>query len=339
MKKSEVIAILFQALQKNRGDQLWLPQREKGLAFAPTNIALCKYWGKRDDELNLPMTSSLSVALPDKGAMTNLTPHAGSADVIKLNGQLVSDKHEFALRICEFLNLFRPRQQWFLQIDIAMNIPVAAGLASSACGFASLVSALNDLFNWQLSKRDLSILARLGSGSAARSLWMGFVEWHAGIQADGMDCYAEPLPFEWPALHIGLLALDTKEKPISSREAMLRTVNTSLLYENWPKKVVRDMIMLRQALQGKKFSLLGGTAESNALNMHATMLSSWPPICYFLPETMQAMQQIWALRRQGLEIYFTQDAGPNLKILFLEKDKTTITNYFPKVEVVRLFEG
>src|SRR5690606_6915553 len=154
-----------------------------------------------------------------------------------------------------------------------------AGLASSACGFASLVSALNDLLDWKLAKRDLSILARLGSGSAARSLWMGFVEWHAGVQADGMDSYADALPFEWPELCIGILALSDKEKPISSREAMQRTVSTSVLYNSWPKKVLQDMIIIKQALQVKNFSLLGGTAESNALTMHATMLSSWPPIC------------------------------------------------------------
>lgn len=331
MRKSDVVQTI---LHQHFSDY---PKREKGLAFAPTNIALCKYWGKRDMELNLPMTSSLSVALPDKGAMTNLTVITGSEDHIVLNGKKLNADTAFVKRTTEFLDLFRPDKKWYLQIDINMNIPVAAGLASSACGFASLTAALNDLFAWQLAKRDLSILARLGSGSAARSFWMGFVEWHAGIQTDGMDSYAEALPFEWPSLCLGLLPISQQEKPISSRQAMQRTVNSSLLYTVWPKKVLQDTIIIKQALQGKNFPLLGGTAESNALNMHATMLSSWPPICYFLPETIAAMHKIWELRAQGLDIYFTQDAGPNLKLLFLENIKDEVSKHFPALEIIKLF--
>lgn len=219
-----------------------------------------------------------------------------------------------------------------------MNIPVAAGLASSACGFASLVSALNQLFDWQLTKRELSILARLGSGSAARSLWSGFVEWHAGVHDDGMDSYAEPLNFACPQLRVGILSISDAQKPLSSRIAMQRTVETSILYDNWPTKVAGDMLKLKQALSDKNFSLLGETSESNALAMHATMLSSWPPVCYFLPETIAAMQQVWDLRqREGLEIYFTEDAGPNLKLLFLEKDREQVQRHFPQVEVVKVF--
>jgi len=314
------------------------PQHEKGLAFAPTNIALCKYWGKRDTELNLPMTSSLSVALPDKGAMTTLSRRHEENDLIVLNGKELAYDSVFVTRTCQFLDLFRPEKKWYLQVDINMNIPVAAGLASSACGFASLTSALNDLFDWKLPKRDLSLLARLGSGSAARSFWSGFVEWHAGSQSDGMDSYAEPLAYEWPELHVGILSIADHEKSVLSREAMQRTVDGSILYGMWPKKVARDMVILRQALQVKNFSLLGGASESNALTMHATMLSSWPPICYFLPETIAAMHKIWDLRRNGLEVYFTEDAGPNLKLLFLEKNIKKVEEQFPRIEVIRLFE-
>jgi len=332
VKKSDVIQLIFHNKLPVE------PAREKGLAFAPTNIALCKYWGKRDSELNLPMTGSLSIALPDKGALTSLMLHDNGCDVITLNGKELPGDSAFVLRTTQFLDLFRPERKWFLKIDINMNIPVAAGLASSAAGFASLVSALNDLFGWKLSRRELSILARLGSGSASRSLWTGFVEWHAGVQADGMDCYAEQLKDEWPGLMIGIVSVAEGEKPVSSREAMQRSVDTSTLYTAWPRKVARDLVILRQALHVKNFSLLGGTAESNALNMHATMISSWPPVCYFLPETIAMMHKVWDLRRSGLEIYFTQDAGPNLKLLFLENDKDKIFEHFPQVEMIQLFE-
>lgn len=332
MRKSDVIQAIFH-------NQLhtYLP-REKGLAFAPTNIALCKYWGKRDIELNLPMTSSLSISLPDKGALTSIIMQDKPHDTIVLNGEELAADSNFVKRTSDFLNWFRQDKTWNMRIEINMNIPVAAGLASSACGFASLVAALNDLFHWQLSQRHLSVLARLGSGSAARSLWNGFVEWHAGVQPDGMDCFAEPLPYEWPELYVGILEVSSAPKAISSREAMQRTVDSSTLYQSWPKKVTHDLIIMRQALHMKNFSLLAGTAESNALSMHATMLSSWPPICYFLPETISAMHKVWALRRGGLPIFFTQDAGANLKLLFLEKDRQDVVTEFPNLDVIRLFE-
>lgn len=331
MKKSDVIDLIFHELPA-------LPKRDKGLAFAPSNIALCKYWGKRDTELNLPVTSSLSIALPDKGALTSVAVIDKASDEISVNGTVVPPDSTFIKRTSEFLNLFRPKQKWHLKLDIHSSVPIAAGLASSACGFASLVLALNELFDWQLSKSQLSILARLGSGSAARSLWNGFVEWQAGVQADGMDSYAAPLPVEWHDLCVGILSISENEKSISSRDAMQRTVNSSVLYGNWSRKVNQDLAILRQAIQAKNFSLLGGTSESNALSMHATMLSSWPPICYFLPETIAAMHQIWDLRKQGKEVYFTQDAGPNLKLLFLVKDKKTVSEVFPKVEIISVFE-
>ena len=317
---------------------MWNAKREKGLELEPTNIALCKYWGKRDSELNLPETSSLSVALPEKGAMTTVTPIHSVNDIITLNEEKIPDESTFVARTLAFLDLFRPSKNWRLQIDIKMNVPVAAGLASSSCGFASLTCALNDLFAWELSRKELSILSRLGSGSAARSLWNGFVEWHAGAQADGMDSFAEPIEMEWDDLRVGILPINENEKPISSRAAMQQTVNSSVLYGNWPKKVARDMVILKQALQMKNFPLLGGTAESNALTMHATMLSSWPPICYFLPETIAAMHKVWQLRKEGLELYFTQDAGPNLKLLFLHEDTQQVKAAFPDVDVIRLFE-
>lgn len=332
MKKIDVVARILEKKAKD------VAQKEQGLGYAPTNVAVCKYWGKRNEEINLPMTSSLSVALPNKGAGTHITWYDGVQDAITLNGETVDNKSGFAHRLIEFLDLFRETRQWCLRINITMNLPVGAGLASSACGFASLVLALNDLFSWQLSLRDLSILARLGSGSASRSMWTGFVEWVAGFQEDGMDSYGEPLPFTWPELNIGILSISDKPKPISSREAMQRTVNSSALYANWPRKVTQDLIILKQAMRSKNFPLFAGTAESNALSMHATMLSSWPPICYFLPETIAMMHKIWELRQNGLNVYFTEDAGPNLKLIFLEKDAKSINEVFPHIDIVKVFE-
>ncbi len=306
---------------------------ETGSAFAPTNIALCKYWGKRDSEINLPMTASLSISLGDRGATTRVNEIAGTVDQIILNGQTMDLNSAFGGRLSAFLDLFRPSPATRYRVETQMNIPVAAGLASSACGFAALVLALNQLYGWNLDLQSLSVLARLGSGSAARSLWHGFVEWREGAEEHGMDSHGVPLSLVWPELRIGLHLLNTRQKPLSSREAMRRTVETSQLYSAWPAQVRRDMQALKQSLTSKDFDRMGQVAESNALAMHATMMSAWPPVVYSQPETIAAMQQVWQLRSDGAPVYFTQDAGPNLKLLFLENAQTAVQAVFPQLQI------
>lgn len=308
------------------------PQIE-GKAFAPSNIALVKYWGKRNEEINLPQTSSLSISLGDKGAATTIREISAATDQIILNQKKIDLNSSFGKRLQEFLDLFRATESTRYQVDTQMNIPVAAGLASSACGFAALVLALDKLYQWDLDLTSLSILARLGSGSAARSLWHGFVEWQEGLQENGMDSHGILLKEQWPEFRIGLHLLYTGPKSLSSREAMRRTVQTSYLYSAWPAQVSADMKIIKQALAEKNFSLLAQRAEANALAMHATMISAWPPVLYSQAETLEAMNQIWNLRAEGVEVYFTQDAGPNLKLLFLESSQKVVQTAFPHLQI------
>jgi diphosphomevalonate decarboxylase len=317
VKKSDIV-------KKILGDiASYIPSSQPVTAYAPTNIALIKYWGKRNQELNLPVTSSLSISLAKKGAKTTISISSLGQDIFVLNGNTVPSTSSFYQRLSRYLDLFRPNNLFF-DVNIISTVPIAAGLASSACGFAAMALALDKFFSWQLSSEQLSILARLGSGSASRSLWPGFVEWHKGERDDGMDSYAEPLHEKWPELSVVLMMVSESEKSVSSREAMQRTIETSELYKAWPQKVEHDLKTLKQAIHEKDFDLLGKTAESNALAMHATMLSAWPPISYCLPETITAMHRIWQARAEGIPVYFTQDAGPNLKLLFLKNNKNLI---------------
>jgi len=359
VKKSDVVRVVL--------GEHWQapPANSSGEGFAPTNIALCKYWGKRNQELNLPLTSSFSISLGNKGASVTLALIENNVDEIILNDKIVDPLSSFSKRLIDFLDLFRSTNSnadanananvnaranantnacantntntMPLRIRISSNIPIAAGLASSACGFASIVFALDALFGWKLPRKDLSILARLGSGSASRSIWPGFVEWHAGIREDGMDSHGESFSEEWPELCIGLLIVNNQEKSVSSREAMQRTVTTSSLFSAWPGKVNQDMKTIKQAIYERDFATLGKAAESNATAMHATMLSAWPPITYAVPETLLGMQEIWKLRQQGLPLFFTQDAGPNLKLLFLQQDQNAVISHFPNIEIVHPF--
>lgn len=328
MKKADIV----NGVLKDRVDSF--PDVHTATAFAPTNIALCKYWGKRNQELNLPVTSSLSISLSDKGAKTTLSVSENKFDRVVLNGKQVPADTAFHKRLIQFLTLFRPHPEFYFDVETISNIPIAAGLASSACGFASIVLAMDRLFSWQLHPYQLSILARLGSGSASRSIWQGFVEWHAGERLDGMDSHGEVLATTWPELSVGLLMLSQKEKAIGSREAMQRTVATSELYRAWPDKVAKDLCLIKDAIARKEFDSLGQAAESNALAMHATMLSAWPPIHYALPETISAMHKVWQLRQDGLPVYFTQDAGPNLKLLFMAKHSDQVRQVFPQIDVI-----
>ncbi|OGO90228.1 MAG: diphosphomevalonate decarboxylase [Coxiella sp. RIFCSPHIGHO2_12_FULL_42_15] len=313
------------------------PAHPVALCFAPSNIALAKYWGKRNTELNLPMNSSLSISLQHRGATAQLEMRSISHKLI-INDEDVDLNSQHGQRLCHFLDLFQFKTHAFYQVRLNVNIPFAAGLASSACVFASLVLALNQLHQWQLTTTELSILSRLGSGSAARSVTTGFVEWHAGRDQNGMDSFAEKIPISWPDFCIGLCIYHHTEKSVSSREGMQRTVATSPLYDRWPSCAEQAVQRLKIAIAKKDITLLGETAENNALTMHATMLSAWPPLLYSTTETITGMQHVWQLRTAGIPVYFTQDAGPNLKILSLKEHIKKITPQFPHIEWAHPFD-
>ncbi|WP_372796123.1 diphosphomevalonate decarboxylase [Pontiella sp.] len=311
-----------------------IERKAGGSAFAPSNIALSKYWGKRNAELNLPINSSLSVSLGRLGTQTELRLADESA--VYLNGESVDPADSFATRTLEFLNLF-PMVGKHFEVRTENNIPTAAGLASSASGFAALVMALDDLAGWGLDKQKLSMLARLGSGSASRSVFDGFVQWHAGTDDEGTDSFAERLDAEWPEFRIGILELSRVRKPVGSRDGMNRTVETSELYNSWPVQAHADIDVIRRAIEVRDFPMLGKTAERNALSMHATMMSAWPPLIYLQPESIGMIHKVQRLRADGLELYLTIDAGPNIKLLFLESAASDVRAAFPDLQVIQPF--
>lgn len=330
MKRQDV----FQAILADRSRA---PGRD-GRGSACANIALCKYWGKRDVELNLPVTSSLSVTVPDFGAETVVRPVEGP-NRLTLNGETCEADDLRAQRVFDFLTLLPGRGEASFEVLSDSRVPVGAGLASSASGFAALVLALNDLYGWTLDTRELSILARLGSGSACRSMLSGFVEWHAGERTDGMDSFAEAVGAPWPGLCLGVITVTDAPKPIGSREAMRRTVDTSILYRKWPDRAAADLNAIKTAIAQKDMEALGTAAEGNALAMHATMLDSRPPILYALPRTVEILQTVWNLRAEGIAVYATMDAGPNVKLLFEASSSEAVGAAFPDVQTFDLFGG
>lgn len=306
-------------------------------AFAPANIALCKYWGKRNVALHLPVNNSLSISLSHLGTTTKLAIHDDLIDKIVVNNQVMGKSSFFSQRLIAFLNMFRDKETHFL-VETSSNLPIAAGLASSASGFAALTLCLNQLYRWDLSKKELSILARLGSGSAARSLWHGFVKWHAGDLNNGTDSYAEKLNIIWEELCIGILVLDKKRKKISSSDAMAATLAQSNLYRStWRNKANADCLSVEKAIREKNIALLGSITQRNSIYMHQTMRDCSPPITYNTLATDQAIDKILSLQEIH-NIYFTQDAGPNIFLLFLKKDISIVLKYFPSAIIVFPFK-
>jgi diphosphomevalonate decarboxylase len=198
------------------------------------------------------------------------------------------------------------------------NFPTGAGLASSASGFAALVRAAEGALGLTLSPRERSIVARQGSGSAARSIFGGFVEMHAGTAADGNDSFAEPLleSSEWP-LEVVIAVTAKGEKEIGSRSGMTRSATSSPYYAAWVAGQPPDLAAARAAIRARDFAALAEVAEHNCLKMHAAALAAQPPLVYWNGATVECLHAVRRLRAGGVPVFFTIDAGPQLKAVCL----------------------
>jgi diphosphomevalonate decarboxylase len=296
-------------------------------AVAGTNIALCKYWGKRDGALNLPATGSLSLTLDRLGARTTVAfgDAGGADDRVIFDG--APAPAAFAARVSAFLDRVRARAGTSARARVTTDnsVPTAAGLASSASGFAALAVAASRAAGLALSPTELSGLARMGSGSAARSIFGGFVEMARGVAPDGTDAVAHPLPAadDWE-VRLVVAVTARGEKPLGSTAAMELTARTSPFYAAWIAAADADLAAARAAIGARDLPALGTVAERSALRMHATAFAASPPIIYWNPATLAAVEAVRALRAQGTPVYFTIDAGPHVKALCAAADADAV---------------
>lgn len=296
-------------------------------ARACVNIALIKYWGKRDETLHLPTNGSISLTLDDLHTTTTVAFQAELGEDVYVRDGAPRFGEE-ARRVSHFLNLVRHQAgiQAKARVITRNTVPTAAGLASSASGFAALAAAASRAAGLSTAPEDLSRLARRGSGSACRSVYGGFVEWRKGERADGADSHGVPLGSvnDW-GLRLLVTQLSTAPKDRSSRDGMRDTAQTSPFYPGWLATIEADLAAAREAIALQDLPSLGAVAERNALKMHATMLAAQPPFSYWLPASVAAMQTVWTLRKTGVQAWFTMDAGPNVKVLTSERDTPDIT--------------
>lgn len=309
-----------------------LPAPKAAKVFAPSNIALSKYWGKRDKALNLPLNSSLSISLGQWGTETSIAP--AEADSLTFNGEVMAPTTPAAAKVWRFVDLFCGAGRPALQVETTNSIPTAAGLASSASGFAALTAALNAAFATDLPKETQSMLARFGSGSATRSFWHGFARWDVGQAADGTDSRAHLIDATMPTFRIAIVAVDTGPKAQSSTDGMTHTVATSPLYPPWPEQAEMDCAAIEAAVRGCDFNTLGQLAEDNALAMHATMMAARPAVTYLKPHSWVVLETLWSARRDGLQAFATMDAGANVKLIFEDASTADIAALFPKAQII-----
>lgn len=287
----------------------------KATARAHTNIALIKYWGKKDPALMLPYTSSLSLTLDEFYTDTTVT----------FDAALPTD--QFAMADAPLtpaspkINAFMDRVRTLanttahVQIRSTNHVPTAAGLASSASAFAALALAATTAAGLDLAPRDLSRLARRGSGSATRSIFGGLVLWHKGH--DDASSFAEPLPPTDLPLRMVVVVVDAGPKPVSSRALMANTVATSPFYPAFVETNEAAVVPMKEALATNDFTRIGELTEQSSMRMHAAILASAPPFTYFQPETLAVWAVVRELQAAGVPAYVTMDAGPNVKILTL----------------------
>ncbi len=298
-------------------------------ATAHPNIALAKYWGKRDERLILPATGSLSMTLDVFPTTTTVSLTDADEDSVVLDGEtLTSDE---AARVTTVLDLVREAsgRREHAAVTSTNTVPTAAGLASSAAAFAALATAAADAYGLSADGALLSRLARRGSGSACRSIFGGLVRWNAGDSDD--TSFAEPLTWAGPDLGMVVAVVSSARKSVSSREAMRRTIATSPYFPAWVESNAALLEQMSVAVDAGDFTLIGELTEQSALRMHASMFGAVPPVRYLTAASIALFDAVGELRASGLECYATADAGPNVKVLCRADDAQVVSNRLAEI--------
>uniref|UniRef100_U5ETY9 Diphosphomevalonate decarboxylase n=1 Tax=Corethrella appendiculata TaxID=1370023 RepID=U5ETY9_9DIPT len=301
---------------------------------APVNIAVIKYWGKRNEELILPLNDSISATLSTEHLCTTTTITASpnfTENKITLNGveesfenkRLLRCLSEVRRRADEHDKCRKEILKWNIHVVTENNFPTAAGLASSASGYACLVYALACLYG--IEKEELSAIARQGSGSACRSLYSGFVQWKKGCHDNGSDSIAIQIVPEthWPEMRILILVVNDAKKKTSSTHGMSTSVKTSeLLKYRVSSCVDKNIEALTKALHDKDFELFGKITMQDSNQFHAVCLDTYPPCVYMNDISHSIVNVIHQYNKVHgeIKVAYTFDAGPNACLYLLEKD-------------------
>ncbi len=291
----------------------------RATARAQPNIALIKYWGKRDSIRNLPAVGSISITLADLVTTMSVEFDDSLCDDVFV----VNDNEDPAMlpRVARCLDSVGGKQRRRARIVSECNFPIAAGLASSAAAFAALVVAADAAAGQSSTTAELASLAGRASGSAARSLHGGYVE----LENRDDDIVVRSLRSadDWP-LKVVVAITAKGPKPVSSGEAMEVGRKTSPFFDRWVDQQPADILDAKDAIANRDFAKLASIAEHNCLKMHSVMWASRPPMIYWNSATLACMQTVRELQSQGVEVFFTIDAGPQVKAVCTAEDQPRV---------------
>jgi diphosphomevalonate decarboxylase len=292
----------------------------KGYAKACANIALAKYWGKCDEALNLPAVPSISVTLDALVTETTVTRDASlTTDEVTLDGAL--QEGVAGRKVTALLDLVRARAgvsledpSRFARVVSTNHFPAASGLASSASGFAALAAAGARAYDASLSLDALSSLARRGSASAARSLFGGFVELPAGVPGDGSLSARALHPSDWWDVRVVIALVTRAPKAVASRDGMRETARTSPYWSAWLACAPGYAHTVKEGIARRDLEAVGVAMEASTFAMHASAWAAVPAVRYVRGVTLDVLDRVEALRREGTGAWATMDAGPHVKV-------------------------
>ena len=303
---------------------------DRSIVKSYANIAIIKYWGKKDPIKMIPATSSISLTLENLFTETEISfitreeaiEKTGQAsDLLYINGELQNE--EQIKKIAKVVNLFRDDRNQLVKIDTTNNMPTEAGLSSSSSGLSAAIKACNKLFDKNLSREELAQISKFASGSSSRSFFGPVGMW----DKDTGEVSEVKTDLK---LAMIVLVLNEEKKIISSRKGMALCMETSTSFDEWIRQSEIDFENMKKYLSEGDFSKVGELTEENALRMHETTKNANPPFTYLTEKSFEAMEYVRELRKQGESCYFTMDAGPNVKVLCLEEDFERLKDIFGK---------
>ncbi len=305
----------------------------RATAQAPSNIAFVKYWGRKDEVLRLPENGSISMNLSTLLTTTTVEFGDFENDHVSFNGKIEDLENNRAIkhidRIRKLANLHKK-----VKIVTENNFPTGTGLSSSASGFAALTLAGVSAAGLKLSKKDLSILARQGSGSACRSIPDGFVEWKDGNTSD--ESFAESI---FSPDHFGIAdviaVVSTERKFLATSEGQ-KSARSGIFFEKRLEGIPEKINKVKKLIGEKNFSEFGDLVEREALEFHSILFTSNPPLFYWTPGTVAVMKYVQGLRREGLECYFTINTGQDVHVICKKEDADKVEVKLKEIpEVIR----
>ncbi|GMM48445.1 diphosphomevalonate decarboxylase [Pichia kluyveri] len=317
-----------------------MPEIHYATSTGPVNIATLKYWGKRDKDLNLPTNNSISVTLDQNDLKTLTTASCSESfkeDHLWINGETYSLETPRSIQVLKDLRSLREEleisnnelpkiSQFKLHIISENNFPTAAGLASSAAGFAALISSVAKLYKLPTDYSELSKIARKGSGSACRSLFGGYVAWEMGNLENGEDSKAIQIADRkhWPTMKAAILVVSDMKKDVPSTSGMQLTVKTSDLFQYRINEVVpKRYIEMKESILNKNFQKFAELTMKDSNSFHSVCLDSYPPIFYLNDTSKNIIKLINLLNEAAGKLIaaYTFDAGPNAVIYYEEENQ------------------